>query len=169
MLETKDLVIDKAKFSDWEAMYRNVWSRPECARYMFWRISTSEDEARARILKTIEFQKKHDTYLVYLKSTGEAIGFAGVEKISPFAYEEAGICLGADYFGRGYGRQILQALLRYCKNEHGAKEFIYYTRAENEASRRLAESLGFGQIGTEERRDFRDGGCCTLIKYSLDL
>lgn len=169
MLETKDLVLDKAKFSDWEAMYHNVWSRPECAKYMFWKISTSEDEAKARILKTIKFQESHDTYLVYLKSTGESIGFAGVEKISPFTYEEAGICLGADYFGRGYGRQILQVLLQYCKNEHGAREFLYYTRTENEASKRLAESMGFEIIGTEEREDSRDGRRCTLIKYRLAL
>lgn len=35
MLETKDLIIDKAKPSDWEAMYRNVWSHPESAKCMY--------------------------------------------------------------------------------------------------------------------------------------
>ena len=34
MLETKDLILDKARFEDWKPMYRNVWSRPESFRYM---------------------------------------------------------------------------------------------------------------------------------------
>lgn len=37
MLETKDLILDKAKFSDWEDMYHNVWSQPESAKHMIWR------------------------------------------------------------------------------------------------------------------------------------
>lgn len=27
--ETKDLILEKAKFEDWETMYKNVWSRSE--------------------------------------------------------------------------------------------------------------------------------------------
>lgn len=34
MFETKDLFLDKAKPSDWVAMYKNVWSQPESAKYM---------------------------------------------------------------------------------------------------------------------------------------
>ena len=59
MIETESLILDKAKFSDWEEMYRNVWSQPENARYMEWTITTSEEA-----VKTIAFQKEHDTYLV---------------------------------------------------------------------------------------------------------
>lgn len=57
MLETTDLILDKAKYSDWEGMYRNVWSRPESARHMLWNLTTSEEDARIRIQKTIEYQK----------------------------------------------------------------------------------------------------------------
>ena len=94
MIETESLILDKAKFSDWTEMYHNVWSQPESARYMEWTITTSEEAAKIRIAKTIAFQKEHDTYLVYNKTSGKAIGFAGVEKIAPYIYQEAGICLG---------------------------------------------------------------------------
>lgn len=57
MLETQDLLLDKAKFPDWEPMYRNVCSYPESARYMMWSVTTSEEDAKVRIQKTIEFQK----------------------------------------------------------------------------------------------------------------
>ena len=125
MIETESLILDKAKFSDWTEMYHNVWSQPESARYMEWTITTSEEAAKIRITKTIAFQKEHDTYLVYEKTSGKAIGFAGVEKIEPFIYQEAGICLGPNYVGKGFGRQILQGLIQYCREKFDAKEFIY--------------------------------------------
>lgn len=70
MIETESLILDKAKFLDWKEMYHNVWSQPESARYMDWNLTTSEEAARIRIVKTIAFQKEHDTYLVYEKSSG---------------------------------------------------------------------------------------------------
>ena len=36
MLETKDLILDKGRFEDWEAMYRNVWRHP------VWRLNGKE-------------------------------------------------------------------------------------------------------------------------------
>lgn len=169
MLETKDLIIDKAKFSDWEGMYRNVWSQPESARYMMWNISDSEEKAKIRIGKTIEWQKEHDTYNVYEKVSGEPIGFAGVEKLGPEKYGETGICLGPKYTHKGYGRQILSALIKYCGERYGAKEFIYQTREENIPSVKLAESFGFELIGSEIKIDERDGHEYNYLKYSKKI
>ena len=53
MIETESLILDKAKFSDWKEMYCNVWSWPESARYMSWNLTTSEENAKIRIMKTI--------------------------------------------------------------------------------------------------------------------
>ena len=169
MIETESLILDKAKFSDWKELYYNVWSQPESAKYMAWNITTSEENAKIRIMKTIEFQKEHDTYLVYEKSSGKAIGFAGVEKIEPYIYQEMGICLGPNYVRRGFGKQILKGLMQYCKEEFGAKEFIYSTRAENKASNSLAKSLGFTMVSSMPKTDSRDGHSYTLLRYSLKL
>ena len=38
-METDDIVLRKAKFEDWESMHKNVWSRPETAKYMQWQIT----------------------------------------------------------------------------------------------------------------------------------
>ena len=169
MIETVSLILDRAKFSDWKEMYRNVWSQPESARYMAWSITTSEEAAKIRIVKTIAFQKEHDTYVVYEKSSGKAIGFAGVEKLEPCIYQEAGICLGPNYVGKGFGRQILQGLIQYCKEQFGAKEFIYSTRDENTASNRLAKSFGFLLISSAAKIDSKDGHSYNLLQYSLKL
>lgn len=169
MIETEDLILEKAKFSDWREMYYNVWSQPESARYMAWHITTSEEDAKIRIMKTIAFQKEHDTYLVYEKSSGKAIGFAGVEKIEPYVYQEAGICLGPNYVRKGFGKQILQGLIQYCKEELGAKEFIYSTREENRASNCLAKSCGFIMTSSAAKIDSKDKHSYNFLQYSLKL
>ena len=169
MIETDNIILDKAKFSDWKEMYYNVWSQPKSAEYMAWRITANEEDAKIRMTKTIEYQKEHDTYLVYEKSSGKAIGFAGVEKIGPYVYQEAGICLGPDYVNKGLGKQIVQGLIQYCRKEYNAVEFIYSTREENKASNMLAISCGFTIISSETKTDRRDGHTYNLLKYSLKL
>lgn len=168
MLETQDLILDKAKSGDWQAMYRNVWSHPESARYMRWSVTEREEDAPNRMRRTIEFQKTHDTYLVYLKATGEAIGFAGVEQMSPTVWEEAGICLGPDFVGKGFGKQVLQRLIQHAKGL-GAKEFVCLAREENKASQALIASLGFSLLGAGVQLDQRDGRTYTWFRYKLAL
>lgn len=168
-LEAEDIVLGKAEFSDWEAMYRNVWSREEAARFMVWKVTASEEEARERMRRTILFQETHDAYLVYEKRTGEAIGFAGVGKIGPGIYEETGIALGPEYVGRGYGKQILELLLRFCGESLGGKELYYHTRTANRASRALALSCGFTYVRTEQKKEAGNGRSCEIEVYSKRL
>ena len=168
MLETKDLIFGKARFEDWRAMYRNVWSRPESFRYMLPQLSLNEAEAKERMRRTIEFQKSHDTYIVYLRSTHQAIGFAGVEQVGPDTWQEVGICLGPDFVGRGFGKQIVQCLLAYAKRL-GAREFLYSTWEENTASIALAKAAGFTLVSQEPMTRPHDGQAYTLLKFKLAL
>lgn len=171
MIETKDLLLAKGRPEDWRAMYDYVWSRPSSFRYMILELSPSEEEARERMARTVAFQsQRQDAYTVFLKSTGEAIGFTG---IAPFdgeipapgpAWEETGICLGPDFWGRGYGWQVLQRLLALAE-ERGAKTFVYSAWEENAASRALAEKAGFQEYAREAHTRPHDGLAYTLIKY----
>lgn len=167
-METNDIILGKAKFEDWAALYRNLWSRTEAAKYILWRISESEEDAERRILKVIEYQKNHDTFLVYLKKSGEAIGFAGIEKNAPGIYSETGIALGPEYMGKGYGKQVLRLLLDRCA-ANGGKEFWYSCRSENAAAKGLAGSMGFEYVRSEERTDPRNGKAYKLEYYIKKL
>ena len=73
-METEDIILGKAKYEDWRSIYRNVWSRPETAEYMVWKVTADEDEARERIQRTIAWQETHDAWLVYERGSGQAIG-----------------------------------------------------------------------------------------------
>lgn len=136
---------------------------------MFWDLTENEDDAMARMIRTIDFQKEHDAYTVYLRKSMKAIGFAGFEKVEDGIYQECGICIGPDYMNKGYGKQILEALIAYVRKEYGAKRFIYHSRKENSASIRLAQSLGFELIGEEKSLMEKDGRKHILDVYALDL
>lgn len=163
-MESKDIILRKASYEDWKALYQNVWSREETARYMYWRVTTSEEDAKERICKTMEYQKDHDTYLVCDKKSGEPIGFAGVRETEPHVYHETGIALGPEYVGKGYGKQILQLLLEHCRRL-GGEVFYYSLRAKNTASRALAVSCGFAYQYSEQRKDLRNGESYVLEVY----
>ncbi len=86
-IETENLILDTAVFSDWEAMYRNLWSQEESAKYMRWRVTPSAEEAQERMRRTIAWQKEHPlAWTVFRKahkgsvcvrrSAGRAIGGA---------------------------------------------------------------------------------------------
>ena len=70
-METEDIILGKAKYEDWRSIYRNVWSRPETAEYMVWKVTADEDEARERIQRTIAWQETHDAWLVYERGSGQ--------------------------------------------------------------------------------------------------
>lgn len=164
-METQDLIIRKAVFEDWEAMYRNVWSQPETARYMQWEVTVGEEAAKDRMRRTMAFQETHGMYCVCEKKSGEAIGYAGVNEWKPGVYEELGIALGPRFVGRGYGKQILQRLLVYAA-AHGGREFLYRTRKENIPSRALALSCGFAYRCDETHgRDRKTGRPYSLEVY----
>lgn len=156
MLETRDLFLRKAQFDDWKDMYQNVWSREETARYMLWQVTTSEEDAMDRMRRTIRFQSEHDSWTVFEKKSGRAIGWAAVEEVEAGVYEDCGVALGPEYTGQGYGKQIVFALMDYVFRERKGKKMILSCRSQNAVSRRTILSCGFVFTHTEERIDPRD-------------
>ena len=158
MIETKDLILKKGKQEDWRDMYYNLWRHSESARYMMWNVTTSEEEAKDRMARTVVFESTHEyTWLVYEKKSSQAIGFAGMEEIEPGIYEEAGIAIGPAFVGKGYGKQILNALVDFAREKLGAKRFQACCRVENMASHNLQMSCGFRYSHSEEKVDPRNG------------
>lgn len=154
-MEAKDIRLEKAKQEDWQDLYRNLWSRPESARYMLWQVTENEDTAKIRMEKSVSFQRAHEAYTIYEKKSGQAIGFAGMTEVRPHVYEDTGIAIGPDYTGKGYGKQALRLLMERAASL-GAYEFICSARSQNTASKALIASLGFSYFDTQERTDPRD-------------
>ena len=130
---------------------------------MLWYVSPSEEHARGRMERKIAYQATFECdWLVYEKKSGQAIGFAGMEEIEPGVWEDTGIAIGPEFTGRGYGKQILNALVDYAGEKKHAKKFVASCRTENIASHNLQMSCGFQLTRTEERVDPRTGEAYTL-------
>ncbi len=170
MLETKDLILRTAVKSDWKDMLRNIWSQPESAKYMVWSLTTTEEEAVSRIERTIAYQAAHDYHwIVVEKTSGQAIGWAGMEKLSDSTWGETGIAIGPTFTRKGYGKQLLNFLTDYACNHLGAKHFVACCRNENLASKMMQISCGFSFSHSKEVVHSRDGYTYTLDYYEKEL
>lgn len=163
-IETKDLILKKASMNDIDDMYSNIWTEEESAKYMLWIPIKNIEEARDRMIKTIEFQKDKIAYLVYEKKSGQAIGFAGMKEIEDKVYEDMGIGIGSKFVRQGYGKQILLSLADYCFRDLGAIKVVCSCRSENTASKNLQLSCGFHYSHSQAMVDKRDG-----LSYILDF
>ncbi len=169
MLETKDLILDKAKMEDMTDIYENVWSQPFCAKYMFWELTTDFRDVKDRMERTIRYQTQHPyAYFVYLKESQKAIGFANMHICGKEEMEEGGIVLGPDYVSKGYGKQIVNALLNQAFLQLRMKTFYYRCRKENMASIHLAESCGFELVKEEKEISRKDNKECVILLYKKE-
>ena len=156
-LETADLTLKKPIFEDWKDIYHNLWRHSESARHMLWEVVESEQAAMERMRRTIDFQKRNKyAFLIYEKKTNRAIGFAGMKEVEPGVYEDTGVALGPEYVGKGYGTQVLNALVEEARRV-GARRFIASCRKANIASHNLQVRCGFVFSCEKERIDPRDG------------
>ena len=170
MPETRNLILRKAVLEDWRDMYCNIWSRPESAKYMVWSVTSSEEDAIARMERTIAFQSAHDYHwTVVEKASGQAIGWAGMEMLAPEVGGETGVAIGPDFTGKGYGKQSLNALTEYARDHLGAKRFVACCNSENLVSKKLQLGCGFSYTHSEEVTHPRDQVSYTLDYYAKVL
>ena len=169
VIETPRLRLRRSRAEDWRDLYENIWSRPEAVRYMFWSVTTDEESARARMERTLAWERTHPfKYTVEEKESGRAIGWAGVEELDGESGGETGVALGPDYWRRGYGREIVGALCALCRGM-GAKRFVALAREKNSSSNALIAACGFVFDRSEARVDERSGEPYTLLHYHKDL
>ena len=142
-LEGKNIRIRKAEEKDSRSMLENVWGDKAVYQWMLYQPTITEEDAIDRCRRSIQYQKDHFAYFVALKDTDEAIGLCAVRENTPGHYEEAGICIGKKYQGKGYGTEIVFLLLELAFQKLGAVDFRYEYFQDNVRSRRLAEHFGF--------------------------
>lgn len=149
-LETKDLILGKAKQEDLNSIFNNYWCSPNTAKYMLWTPQKNLAEAQERLDKTINFQKDHLAFLIYEKKSGEAIGQAAMIEIEEGVWEDGGIGLGEKFVGKGYGKQVLKCFIDYLFGEMNAQKVICSCHTDNIASKKLQQSCGMMFSHTEE-------------------
>ncbi|MBE7074919.1 MAG: GNAT family N-acetyltransferase [Clostridiales bacterium] len=141
-LQTKDLILGKAKLEDLHSIFNNYWCSVISAKYMLWEPQKNLEEAQERLNKTIIFQKEHFAFFIYDKNSGEAIGQAGMMEIEKGIWEDIGIGMGEKFVGMGYGKQILNCFIDYLFTDMNAQKIICSCHTDNIPSKKLQLSCG---------------------------
>jgi len=84
----------------------------------------------------------------------------------PDAGEVSAIYLLADYWGKGYGKQMMDYAVAALRNA-GHQEIIVWVLEENNRARRFYEKYGFVYDGT--RQEIEIGKPIAEIRYALDF
>lgn len=141
-LETKDLILDKAKMEDVESIFKNYWCSEKTAKYMLWVPQKNLSEARERLQRTINYQKNNLAFFIYDKETCEAIGQVAFVEVEDGIYEDRGLGLGEKFVGRGYGKQVLKLMFDYIFEKLNANKIFCSCHEDNVASAKLQQSCG---------------------------
>ena len=165
MFETKDLILRQGCVEDWQGLYRNLWSHEEVFRYMFNKPSPDEESGHKRTAIYAQMHQEVKTeFFVCEKASGQAIGIAGIKELNPGKWTITDIAICPDFQGKGYGKQIVAALLNLAF-ERGAIEIAYDCFTQNTASKQLALSCGFTYSHSEETELMKNGEKVILDYY----
>ena len=167
MIETQNLILRQGSADDWQDLYRNLWSREEVFLYIFKNPCPSEEHAAARTgAYAVMHEEVKTEFFVIEKASGQAIGIAGIKELKPRKWTITDIAIGPDFQSKGYGKQIVTALLKLAV-ELGATEIAYDCFTQNVASKQLALSCGFTYSHSEEAELMKNGEKVILDYYSI--
>jgi ribosomal-protein-alanine N-acetyltransferase len=144
MFETPHLRLRPFQLAD--ATIAFPWlSDPEIMRYMPTGQDDTLEQAEARITRYINHQEQHgySRWLIFERSSGEAIGDAGLLYIPASGEIELGYRLVKPWWGKGLATEVARGWLDYAFGDLGLTEIIAFSHPDNKASVRVMEKCGF--------------------------
>lgn len=144
ILTTDRCVLRETVEEDADAFFE-MYANPQLTRYTD-RLSVDKEQEKQHIREYIE--KIYGFYefgvwTVLEKTTGRVIGRAGFSFREGYEEPEIGYVIGVPWQRKGIGEEICRAILDYGREELGLEKVSALVDAENQASLRLCEKLGF--------------------------
>lgn len=140
--ETNNLILKTANLDYCESAHNNIFLWEECAKYMLWRVSNTVEDTRLKIENWLKAFSGGLTYFIFEKGSNEVVGFLFAYRLDSNSLGEIGLCFGKNYFGKGYGFEVMNSVILQLKKQ-GIIKIIYSCFSENEPSNKLAKKLGF--------------------------
>ena len=169
-LTTERLLLREFVIEDWPAVLA-YQQDPRYLRYYPWAERTRAD-ARAFVQMFLDDQRetprRRFQLAVVLAGEGRLIGNCGLRRKPGKGWEaDIGYELDPAYWGRGYATEATQALLRFGFLELGLARISSWCIADNRASARVLEKLGFIQEGRLRRDEYFKGRWWDTLLYAL--
>lgn len=145
VVETERLRLRGWTEADIEPWTRLLYADPEVTRYLP-ASPFSPQERTARFYQYIvDHWARHGygIWVVTQRTTGAFMGQCGLNHIDELGEVELDYALARDYWGQGYASEAARAATRYGFATLGVPRIVALTFAENIASRRVIQRLGF--------------------------
>lgn len=146
IVTTRHLHIRELTPSDLPALY-DIYSQPGIQDYLSERYATYEDFYSKMYAYIEQFYPFYDFGLwgVFLKENNTLIGECGLQLMELYDNSQIGIgyLLSTDFQHQGYGKEMVQAVLRYAKREFDFTTIFAEIDARNYPSISFAEKCGF--------------------------
>ena len=144
-LETDRLTLSRFTLDDAPFIFA-LLNEPSFKRYIGDKgIGTLDDAARYLRDVPIAHYARHDygLYRVGLRPDDVAIGMCGLVNREEFPAPDLGFAFLKAHWSRGYAYESSLAVMRAARERHGLGRVLAMADAENVASTRLLEKLGF--------------------------
>lgn len=157
IVETERLILRTWLLNDLKDFFE-IYGDPEVWRFINPKgVFQNDDVARRALRRGIAYQEEHGMchWATVEKSRGKVIGACGFNLFEAGPELELVYHFAPLYWGRGYATEAGRACLSYAFNELNAQQIVASTYAENLASQRVLEKIGFVYQGSK-RIDNRD-------------
>lgn len=148
MIKTKRCVLTGIQASDVDHMVR-LHGDSEVRRYLGGPRNAATVRAGFAALRVRGFSPTE--WIIREQDSNEFIGWIGLHDHHDGEDTEISYLLLPEWWGQGYGKEVVQAILDYASTELKLPRVIAETQSANLASCRLLESLGFHLERTVER------------------
>lgn len=157
-LETERLILEPVTPAHAAGLHAAVVaSQAELLPWMPWAVDPTLEGSREQTARSEAGwrQRTHFHFAVIERAGGTILGVAGFNNESPGA-PELHYWIRTDHAGRGLTTEGARALIEWARRELGAGRVRLWAGRDNAASRRVAEKLGFVDLGPLDWRP--DGG-----------
>jgi len=155
-IETERLYLKCIGHDDVEFFYKQ-FSNNEVNQYLYdAEPCRSMEQAQEWIDFYLESEpRNHHRWIMVLKENGEKIGTCGFHRWNRENGEiEMGYDLQPSYWRKGYTSEALAAIMKFAAEEMKVKKIIAHISADNIASIRTAEKMGFVKTGEQYYEEF---------------
>lgn len=171
-LETDRLLLRPHDEGDLDAVHA-IETRPDVARYLYDRPSTSREESLARLRRKMErsaIDEEHDSLLlaVVRKAEGDLIGHVVLMRRSvEHRQGEIGYVLDPAHHGHGYATEASALMLRLGFEELRLHRIVGRLDARNAASAAVLERLGMRREAHLRENEFVKGEWVDELVYAI--
>ena len=146
-METERLILRQWKDADYD-LYAELNANPIVMRYFPDTYSKLESDNQANHIRDLIAKNGWGFWAVELKSTGQFIGFVGLNRIDgesgipnvPFI--EIGWRLSSEFWGFGYAPEAAGKALEFAFETLRSPAIYAFTPLQNEPSKRVMQKLG---------------------------